>query len=137
MTLWLFRCKKQMRITLTITATKALNGNHLRHPRKNTCPFVFEMFRCIVAPGFHGCDMLSQIIDVPVLTFVRLPVPGDARQVERDQQEDGSGNCLFRIVPIIMLVIPVVIARDKHSPAQPFLVEPFINHIEKQVQEYK
>ena len=61
-----------MRITLAIAATEILNRSHPGYLEKDTRPLMFEMFRFVADPGLPERDVLPQIIDVPVLAFVRL-----------------------------------------------------------------
>lgn len=71
-------CKKQMRLTLAVTAAKALYRSRVRHPGYRFRPAVLESSRCMAVPGQNRRHKLSKIIDMPMFGFSLSAMPQNA-----------------------------------------------------------
>ena len=66
-----------MRPAFVIAAFTLLSWNQIGHLTKDSSLFMFEMVRCVAAPDCCWCDLLGQVVDVPLLSLVHSQVTGD------------------------------------------------------------
>ncbi len=61
-------------MTFAVTASELRNGRHIIHIIEDKGPFVFQAITVMGIPYDYGMHIFSQIIDMPVISFVFLIV---------------------------------------------------------------